>query len=461
MGLPYWGIDNKATSDTAVITARTASVIYAAANLTKNKIFPSYRSADRAIVFDGTYGINKADNASLSLQSDATWEVILTTGSDVSTLQVLIAKWGGVGERSYRVAILSSKFELRLTDDGTTSTTVTADTSIAASTAYKIIFNYVASTNTVTASINSITSSVTVTGASVPGAIDDGNANFAIGESSNGGDEFTGEISHVVVVNAAIGGLGYTDTDNANVVGWWTFDDDDLTDSSGNSNTLTETSGTAAFTDYTSYQWLQLTVSAAISPDYFIGSKTHNLTTGAVVQVWSGAATNASRLLRGSATVTVGESIVISLSAGSNTSLTVDILDPDNTAGYIELPYIYMGETINMVRSFSQEYGFNAPRKALTVPDSAGGKTVYSLTDPLYHKSLAFPYSKAADTVTLQSVLNIASQGIPVVWCEDIDNEDTLTYIVYVDNANETTFRHKYETVSGLEMSLTEVGAGQ
>lgn len=463
------GSDNKFFG--ATITAREEDSSYPASNLGRGKLFPAHRTADRAMVFAGSTGIFIADNVSLTI-IEGIFEVILTTGSDVSTTQALATKWGASGQRSFLLQIVGSQFQLRLSADGSTIATYTADPTIAINTAYKISFTYTEITAVVTASINNVSVSVTAGGTplSPSDTIFDSTANFSIGQGSTGaGSELTADISSVAVNSNPLGVLTWIDPDGVATKGYWKLQDG-LTDSSGNGNDLALSGGSpaASFIDYTGWQWIQIVNTATSAPTTLIIDRRHNLQTGATVDVWRASTTGAGRTLRGSAVVVAGEAVVITgITGGATIAHVIEINDPGNTDGYIEIPLTYLGTVTSLSHGaqLSDAQWSNQVRMQTRETEAGARSGIQVSGDEQYILQATYvPRTDAlcadmdlTDQTTLETAIQAGKGGVvPIVFLD----EAGVWRNVYIRQENINSLGGSATLFEYPSLELAEVGGG-
>ena len=158
-------------------------------------------------------------------------------------------------------------------------------------------------------------------------------------------------------------------------------------------------------------------------------------------------------------TVTAGAAVAIdSISFTSDADAWLEIHDPDNTDGYIEIPYIYLGALSQLQRNANEGGTVRDEREGIVIKDSVGGYTTYVRSEQLWRRTEVFPTDYAADKTIFDAVHTYAGQGYPVVYSED--GSEALTRLVYVLNAMQGEKDHQSINYYTYPMQMSEVGGG-
>ena len=346
-----------------------------------------------------------------------------------------------------------------------TAATVTFTGVFTAATWKRFDFDYDASATELALYINGVesgratadagTGTATVTYGSVPNSIGDGTTRLTIGADSSGAHLWGGSLGFIGFDGTTGDHGGYLWAGACDA--YYKFDNSDGTDSSGNGRTLTAVSlDTGDYSNCTAYHWVGIAMSSALAPTRLMIDRRHNLSTGATVRVLNGGwfASYASKGYE--ASVTAGEAIVLTLTTGGSAAQWLEINDPDNTDGYIEIPYIYLGDFTSMERAHLRGYSHEEPQPGNPDSDSFGNLTGHIIGGQVWAADLKFRCN-AADFSTMQSVWDECARYRPVVFCEDVDYEGTKTRLV---KAYPINYQHIYTTNQWVESKLREVAVG-
>ena len=464
MGKPYWGYENYLMGST--VTARTENSVYPATNLSRYTMH-RHRSASKAVVLDGTADyLWIADDTWNSYTGDFCFEFLFrpNTVDTSSADKFIINKWGSPGQKGYCVTQYDDDIRVYLSSDGTaTSALVTFAAVLTAAQDDRLKLSYAASTATLVLRINGVISgqvtgstpsgTAGVTGA-VPTSIFNGTTRLTIGADHVGACNLAGRLGFVGLVNATSGNGGYLYPTSCNA--YYSFDSSNGNDSSGNNRHLTPVSlASGDYSNCTAYHFIMFTLPATQNPTFLFLDRRHNLTSTGTV-----------RLLRGdrggvydsvtSVSVTVGQPVVSRFSSTTTNKWWLEINDPDNSDGYIEIPYVYLGSYTSMERAHLRGYSHEEPQPGNPDSDSFGNLTGHVIGGQVWVADLKFRCN-ATDFSTMQSVWDECARYRPVVFCEDVDYESTKTRLVKVYPIN---YQHIYTTNQWVESKLREVAIG-
>jgi len=465
LGKPYWGYENYLMGST--VTARTASSVYPATNLGLYTMH-RWRSASKCVVLDGVedyFWI--ADAGWNSYTGDFCFEflvkpaVIDTSSSD----DHIIDKWGAAGQRSYKVVQNDDDLLVYLSSDGTATAATVTFAAVFAVQWDRLKLSYDASDQDLVLRVDGVESGrVTVAEASgtasisgtVPASIHDGTARLTIGSNyDESGNFWAGSLGLNAFDNAENDNGGWLNPTSCDA--YYNFDNSDGTDSSGNGRTIAEVSlGSGDYSNCTAYQWIGITMSSTLSPTQLMIDRRHNLSTGATVRVLNGSWFSSYASMGYKASVTAGEAIVLTLTTGGSAYQWLEINDPDNSDGYIEIPYIYLGDFTSMERAHLRGYSHEEPQPGNPDSDSFGNLTGHIIGGQVWAADLKFRCN-STDFATMQSVWDECARYRPVVFCEDADYEGTKTRLV---KAYPINYQHIYTTNQWVESKLREVAIG-
>ena len=461
MGKPYWGYENYLMGST--VTARTASSVYPATNLGLYTMH-RYRSASKCVVLDGVadyFWI--ADAAWNSYTGDFCFEFWFRPNAvDVSGR--IIDKWGAAGQRAFYVSQSNDDLRVGLSSNGTdTASTVTFNDVLSggAYDHFKLCYNCLGANlglykNSIESGrvINTTTSgTASITGA-VPTSLYDGTTNLGIGADNAGANCLAGKLGFVAFGNGPNDNGGYLQPSLCKA--YYAFDNSDGSDSSGNGRTLTAVSlDSGDYANTAAYQRIGFQLPAEQNPTVLFLDRRHNLTSTATVKLlrsgWYG-----SYNLIASESVTAGQPVVSRFSTSANMYWWLEINDPNNSNGYIEIPFVYLGSHAAMERAHLRGYDHSEFMPGNQQTDVLGNPDGYIRGGQAWAKGLTFRCN-ATDFSTMQSVWDEAGRNRPVVFCEDVDNEDTETWLVKIPNMK---YSHIYTTNRFVKADVQEVAVG-
>jgi hypothetical protein len=464
MANPYFAYQNLLPS--ATITARTESSVYPATNLTKHRLWPGWRSGDQCLILNGTdeYAY-VADHADFDITGDFTIEALIYPQS-VTGLQLILNK-SQANTSGWSLNLDGSEVEVYALSAADGGVVKTSGANLAINNWYRIKAVYDASVPEITFYVNGtlVSSSVTV----APGTSIDTNAiRVTVGASSAGTSRFTGKIAYVGIEATEYDHGGYLDPSSC--AGYWDMaglnGSSKIADVSGNSHDLT-VSGIADpdnFTTCTAYQWVRFTLPSTQNPTYCFFDRRHNITDELTITLHrqspfaaytaGGAATD---------TVTADAPIIFDISSITETDWWIEIHDPDNTDGYIEIPYIYLGAKSDLSRGFGNSYLYSPRTHGNIIADSVGGYTAYVRSEQLLEHTIVFKLL-AADFAIIEAIADVARLGQPVVFSED--STDAKTRLVYWVDAMNPRYQKIIDpnppnsTIDQVTMQLNECGGG-
>lgn len=470
MGKPYWGFNNLLTQSSTTISARTESSNYPVTNLGKHRLWPGYRSADKSLHLNGTDEfayIVSGSETDFRITGDLTLEtVIKLDSSGAGTVRRIIDKADASSGYSMLIGTLEEvAIYVNGLTPGASTAKITVSETLTANTYYRIKAIYDASAQevsvyfdgTLQACVNNSTQTGGTLTGTIPSAMSSNTVRLTIGASSGNSQLFYGSISFATINNTENDHGGYVNPDASATMGYWNFDSSDLTNSSGNENTLTGAGITAGnYQNCAAFQWVRATFSPSISgATYLFIDRRHNLSSYATIRLLTGSVFSLYHSIT-SASVTAGEPVVLSFTIGINGYAWLEIRDP-GSPGYIELPYVYLGDSTFMQRAHLRGYNHGQPSLGNVVADSGGGYTAYARSEKLWSANLRFRCN-STDFTTLQSVLDTARLMRPVVFSEDGSEEKTR--LVYLPEAMKSEYQHILTNHNFVDIALQEAGGG-
>ena len=238
---------------------------------------------------------------------------------------------------------------------------------------------------------------------------------------------------------------------------YYNFDNSDGTDSSGNGRTLTAVSlSSGDYSNCTAYNWVTYTLPATQNPTFLFIDRRHNLTSTATVRLLRGDLGSAYNSVSYISSITAGQPVVSRFSSTTTNKWWLEINDPDNTDGYIEIPFAYLGSNTSMERAHLRGYDHDEFMPGNQQSDVLGNPDGYIRGGQVWGKSLTFR-ANATDFSTLQSVRDETGRNRPVAFCEDVDNEDTETWLVKIPDMK---YSHIYTTYRFVKAAVQEVAVG-
>ena len=466
MGKPYWGYENYLMGST--VTARTASTVYPATNLGLYTMH-RWRSASKCVVLDGVedyFWI--ADAAWNSYTGDFHFEWLCkpATIDTSSTEDLIIDKWGVAGQRAFSVRQVNDDLLILLSSNGTDTAALIAFAAVFAVQWDRFDLDYDASAAELALYVNGVesgrataasgTGTATVISGSVPTSLHGSNTRLTIGSNYDGSLNFwAGSLGFVALDNAENddGGYLYPTTCDA----YYNFDSSSGADSSGNGRTLTAVSlSSGDYTNCTAYMFIMFTLPATQNPTFLFLDRRHNLTSTATVRLLRGDRGAAYDSVSYISSITAGQPVVSRFSSTTTNKWWLEINDPDNSDGYLEIPYVYLGSYTSMERAHLRGYSHEEPQPGNPDSDSFGNLTGHIIGGQVWAADLKFRCN-STDFSTMQSVWDECARYRPVVFCEDMDYEGTKTRLV---KAYPINYQHIYTTNQWVESKLREVAVG-
>jgi len=129
-------------------------------------------------------------------------------------------------------------------------------------------------------------------------------------------------------------------------------------------------------------------------------------------------------------TVTAGQPVVKRSSTGTHTHWWLEIHDPDNSDGYIEIPHVWLGEWQDLAQSYGDDGGYiRRPVVAGRGAQSSILTRVGSRLGPvLYEFELPWKFQDADRAIWEAAMAYAATDPIALVL--DRDNPDNAAYLV-------------------------------
>lgn len=448
----YCIYDNRWIED-GTITARTEADSYEATNLTEHNLFPGWRSCDRALALNGTNEYAYvADHADFDITGDFTAEALVKL-KDISGVKYIIHKWSS--NLGYIFFIIGGELFLQLDTGSATST----DANLVAGVWYRLKAVYDASASTVTMYKDGVALSVTPT--SVPSSITANAIRLTVGTNNTAASGFFGgEISYAGIDNAEHDHGGYLDPSLC--AGYWGFSDD-LTDSSGNSHTLTGSGiNSGNYSSMTAYEWVQCELGTTTDPTKIVIPRNHNLTSSAVVKLLKGDVYSGYSVAA-TLTVAADTAIVADISSSTDTKWVLEINDPTNSDAYVAIPYISLGsEDMTLVNTAVNNANFTfaytyAPRHAnISNKNQLGNRRTYNIAKTIQTFSgeirpiVGNLATTSGSMYQMRQLLEQSMQGKPVVWCFDDGSstyESAYTFLVYVESGMGNIEQFEFNTI--------------
>jgi len=479
MGLPTISYHNFLNETGVVVTARTQNSTYPASNILKPNVTHLYRSNSKCVVLDGaTKYFWIADAAWNSYTGDFCFEFWFRPNAhDVSGR--VIDKWGAAGQRAYCVLQVNDDLRVLFSSNGTdTAATVTFNDVLYGGRYDHFKLCYTAAGANIGLYKNGIESgrvinttpsgTASITGA-VPTSLRDGTTALAIGADNAGASPLAGKLGFVGLDNAPNDNGGYLQPSLCDA--YYDFDNSDGSDSSGNGRTLTAVSlSSGDYVNNAAYQWIGFLLPATQNPTFLFLDRRHNLTSTATVKLlrsgWYG-----SYNLIASESVTAGKPVAARFSTTANQYWWLEINDPANTDGYIEIPHVWLGQWQALAQSFGDEGGYlrravvagrGATSTILTRVGSRIGPVVYEFELPWKFKD--------PDRAIWEAAMAYAATD-PIVLALNRDDLDDTTYLVdwlgvhlgSMQGRGELVLRKRTDSGDALSettMVFSEVGAG-
>lgn len=457
MGKPWFGITNLALSDGTTISASSESSVYPASNLALHRIWPGWRSARKALLFDGaTDRLRITDHADFDITDNLALYLTLMITEHTGP-QYLISKLDASdGYLLQHHPENSLKLSLRNAGD---THACAVDITGYENTLLEILFTW-SNADGAACWINGAAQSVSESGDAIT-AIGTNSVDVGIGALYSGSNPMSGYIQQCGIRSVAVSEWHVPDPSNC--AGFWYMDDwataSTITDQSGNGHTATAYS--LAEGDEVSLagaHWLQFTYPDADTMPLAVLDRRHNLPTGAEIRFGRRAITSAGsgNKFVESAAVTAGEPVVIEGTAYNNFYgwflLKSDALSP----AYFEVPHMYIGQKSELSRSFLRGYEKSIVRNVGTIRGSGGSVDRFITGGNLWRYQISLHLDQS-DREIIESAIESSAEGHPVVFCAD-GGSPAQTIFCHIDDPGNVRFKHRYASRFEVELSLTEVG---
>jgi hypothetical protein len=427
----YLVFQNNLLTENVTVSSIDKQGDFIASNLLLPKLRPGWRWEPQNDIYLDLDGSTEyawhADDPDFDITGDMTVEFEHTTGSDITTSQMIMTKWAGAGNRSYQVVLASSRYRLVLSQDGTaTAATVRVEQVLTTNTKYKVKICYKATTQTVSAWVEEKSVAVNVIAGAVPNSIFNSAAQFQLGA-------FSGVVNLLGRVHfAAIASGLYTDgnpLDPTICAGYWDFQNSDLTDSSPNGHTLTGVNISAAdFIDSGEVipAILRFDFQIAQLKNWFGIDRTHNLLTGDTIDIYFSNVSSAVGDSAESYSITLLETqeenpIILAL----DTSTTkyryarVEIRNEQTTKlSFNEINWITIGSKESLSKDYEVNHSISDSSEVVINQDFIGDGRFQRRSEPYRTytgRIRALPESERLDI--LLRLARYASNGWPFFFC--------------------------------------------
>ena len=441
MGLPTISYCNFLAETGVTVTARTQNSTYPASNILKPNVTHLYRSNSKSAVLNGAKYFWVGDDPWNSITGNFHFEILAkpSLADTGGAPAYIINKWGVAGQKAFAWRQVNANLQVLLSSNGTdTAATIIFTGVIEAWIHKRFDLNYNSTTQSVALYVNGIESGrVTVTTATgtasitgtVPASLFNGTTRLTIGSDHLGTDSWTGRLGLV--------GLRWASQDNgawvqpSECIAYYSFDNSDGSDSSGNGRDLTPVNMAAGdYENYTGYQWIGFGLSAGQNPTCLFIDRRHNLSTGATVRVLEQSWFSTYSSLAYKSSVTAGQPIFLTFSGSGSVYRWLEIHDPNNADGYIEIPHVWLGQWQNLAGAFGDEGGYI--RRAV-VAGRGATSTIFTrvgsrIGPVLYEFELPWKF-KNADRAIWEAAMAYAATD-PMVLVLDRDNPDNAAYLV-------------------------------
>jgi len=483
MGLPAISYRNFLNEAGVTATARTQNSTYPASNILKPNVTHLYRSDSKCAVLNGAgkcFWV--ADDAWNSITGNFHFEILARPSlADTGGVpKYIIDKWGVAGQKAFALRQIDANLQVLLSSNGTDTAATVGFTGVVQAWKHKRFdINYYTTTQSLVlyidgiesgrATVTNVTGTANIVG-TVPSSLFNGNTRLTIGADHTSADSWTGRLGLV--------GLRWASQDNgawvqpSACIAYYDFDNSDGSDSSGNGRDLTPVNmASGDYENYTGYQWIGFGLSG-FNPTCLFIDRRHNLSTGATVRVLEGSWFSAYSSLAYESSVTAGQPIVLTFSGAGSVYRWLEIHDPNNTDGYIEIPHVWLGEWQDLAGSYGDESGYI--RRAVVAGRGAMSSIltrVGSRIGPvLYEFELPWKF-KDADRAIWEAAMAYAATD-PIVLVLDRDNPDNAAYLVdwlgvhlgSMQGRGELVLRKRTDSgddsLSETTMTFSECGAG-
>lgn len=463
----------------STVTARNENDSYPVSNMTRGKLFPAYRSEDKALSLNGSdeYATH-VDNADFDIASNLTIEfsvyfTAFTTG------RFIVNKVDGT--TGYGIQTLISAGNKIRAFIGSTANYSLCDFIFSTATWYLVKMEYNAVGQTVTWHIDRTLETAVVTGA-IPASIPTNALDIFIASAQSGASPNNIDIGFMTISPTTSSGDKSLDPTgsaaswemNQGLVGGL------IPDGSGNGNDLTVVNiDSTNFIDYTFQQWITFTaISGTVFGDIFIIDRHHNLSTGAEVSLWSGDKYVGPTFEEDNVTVTAGEPIVLDGFSAGETEFWLEIDDPSNTDGYISIPLSFFGDftvfnptpAVDVSMTFDTQLSDTARSDQVrmqTRETEAGARTgMQTSVDEIWEFSgTVIPGTDAQGSgqdiffqAILETIIKAGKRGVVPIVCRDDDTGTWRNVYITQDRNNNLAGSNTYFEYPDLR--IVEVGGG-
>jgi hypothetical protein len=446
MAKPLWAIENLLISTRPQIYCRTEDPVYRAENLALNRLYPSYKTSDYAIKFNGTDNYATVPHHSeFNAIAALTIEAIFKTPNDLSGSLTILSKAGS--SSGYSLSIENSHIVFA-PGSGTTDK-ATSEISLIAEEIYrlKVVFYH----GEIKFYLNGLEIGFTIAG-TIPANLVVNSQDIYVGADTTGQNLFKGSLVYIGLNRAGHFHGGYLDIDNC--VARWNFLNN-LKDSS-NSFDLNWHGATPIYQVNNTFQILGAIFNQAVDVDFLFLDRRHNLSSAAVVKLYSGL-WSWSRQLLTQKQAEAGKPLTIHLPEQVNGAyFHLEIDDQAKNSEHISIPYLFLGKAETMKRGFLRGYSTSKYVWGESINDGSGGNYALQRSEPLQHLDLEFRLI-SHDKEIFERACKQWQQSIPVVFAGD-SNELESCCLVKKDNPLETSFQHRVKGVFTTRLRLMEVG---
>ena len=446
MGKPLWAAENYWITRSKNIYARSEDDIYCANNLSLQRLYPSYKSADFCVDFNGENNYAACSHDSeFNATAALTIETILKTSTNLAGRQTLLSK--ADSNSGYLFALEDGKPCFQTDNSGQVK--IIADQPLDVCQWYRL--KAVFYNGEVKLYCNWQELGCTVVG-TVPNSLAVNTHDVYLGAEISATNLFKGKISHISLVRHGHFHSGYL-SPNAPVA-YWDFDKD-LKDSSANGFHLEWNGDQPQYSANTLYQVIGVTFHQREKVDFVFIDRRHNLTTGAKVKLCSGSWAWQSNELA-EKTVEARKPLVFHIPETEDFNFHLEINDPANKDGFVSIPYLFMGKSMVMQRGFLKGNQRTDYVYGSTNHDGCGGINSVIRSMHLYHNGVELRLIPG-DRQIIETVARQWQLNRPVVFSEDVDDEDSYL-LVKNENPLEITFTHRIADIFTTRLGLREVG---
>ena len=414
--------------DAATITARSdEGGDYSLSNLQFHQLEPPYRTADQALDLnagDPEYG--HVTNAIHDILGSLTLAVLIRPDT-VATDQWLIHRLAA--NNGFALALKDDEIRFWIRDGGSTNADIVTDAAnLQADLWYLIVASFHAGNQTMKIYVNHLIEAATLNGV-IPNAITASGTRLTICSSNIASNPFDGEIAFAAIDNTHHdhGGL----VDPAACVSYYNFQGD-LTDDVGGADLTAVGIDDTNYVNCTAFAWIGIEFDATQNPKGLFVDPRKNLATGATWKLCRGDWFSTYELID-SGTVIENEPIISLPDNVTNTKWWLEFLDPDNLDGYLEFPFIYLGQRLALTAASLSLNRIKAPQmRTITQVKTEAGNVRTSVKSGLYVHILSSIYPmEGADLVEMLAAAAYASQGKVIIFCYDSEDAVNNTWAMY------------------------------